>query len=62
MTINKEDVLRVVSELNQVLSEDEVTELIKRYNECEPTNVLDPWYIIVEDLMYNIIDERELLT
>lgn len=58
MGIAKEDVLHTVSSLNKVLTDDEVTELIKRYDECEPSNVLDPWYVIVEDLMYEIIDER----
>lgn len=58
MDITKEDVLKVVSELNQVLTDDEVTELIERYNEIEEFNVLDPWFIVVEDLMYNIINER----
>ena len=58
MLIDKEDVLQTVSDLNQVLTDDEVTDLIERYNEIGEFNVLDPWFIVVEDLMYNIIDER----
>jgi len=55
MKISKEDILKVVSELGQHLTDDEVTQLLNEYQE----NDLDPWFIIVEDLMYNIIDERK---
>ena len=55
-SISYEDVLNVCNILNKDLSVEEMEEALKRYNESYED---DLWSAILENIIYNIISERQ---
>lgn len=56
--IEKEDVLQVVGDLNKELTDAEVMEVLNRYESEQEEDSNAEWYLIVEKIMYDLIDER----
>jgi Ca2+-binding EF-hand superfamily protein len=57
-TISKEDVVQVTTSLNQTLTEAEITEAINRYPGEQEQDPGATWNLVVEKIMYDLIDER----
>lgn len=54
--ITKEDVVQVATGIKQTLTDLEIVEALKRYNEQSSDEL---WSYIVEDIIYQLIDERK---
>jgi Ca2+-binding EF-hand superfamily protein len=57
--IGKEDVLQVAKSLKQELTEAEVQEVINRYPFEQDDDPGGTWNLVVEKIMYDLIEERE---
>jgi len=56
--IQKEDVIQVATSIKQILTEQEINEVIKRYPSAEDQDPTGTWDLIVEQVIYEILDER----
>jgi len=57
-TIQKEDVVQVATSIKQVLTEQEIAEAIERYPFAEEQDPTGTWNLILEQVIYELIDER----
>ncbi|HUU88001.1 MAG TPA: hypothetical protein VMX17_09630 [Candidatus Glassbacteria bacterium] len=56
--IQKEDVIQVATSIKQILTEQEINEVIERYPSAEDQDPTGTWDLIVEQVIYEILDER----
>ncbi len=56
--ITREDVVNVATSLNVVLSDTIIDNIVQKVNNME-FNILDPWYINIEDIIYEIKNSSE---
>lgn len=57
--VQKEDVVQVATSLGQTLTEVEIAEVISRYLYEQEEDPGGTWDLVVEKIMYDLIDERE---
>lgn len=57
--VQKEDVVQVATSLGQTLTEVEIAEVISRYPYEQEEDPGGTWDLVVEKIMYDLIDERE---
>lgn len=55
--VAREDVVNVASGINFELQENEIDWLVDNYPQYENEN--DPWYITLEDMMYQLRSQEE---
>lgn len=54
--IQKEDIKRVAEKIKMQLTDNEIDEVMNEYNQYGDSD--EPWYILVEDIIYNIIQTK----
>lgn len=58
MSIQKEDVVQVATSIKQTLTESEIQEAINRYPSEQEEDPGATWNLVVEKIVYDLIDER----
>ena len=56
--ITSEDVKNVAKTIKQEMTDDEINFIIEEYPGAESEDPTGTWDLIVEDLIYRVIDER----
>ena len=57
-TIDKEDVTKVAESIHIELTEKEIDEVVERYPEGCANDPFCEWFLIVEQLVYEVFDNR----
>ena len=57
-TIGKEDVIKVAESIHIELTENEIDEVIERYSEGCTNDPCCEWFLIVEQLVYEVFSNR----
>ena len=57
-TIDKEDVIKVAESIHIELTEKEIEEVAERYPEGCANDPFCEWFLIVEQLVYEVFDNR----
>lgn len=56
--IDKEDIIKVANGINIELTEKEIDEVVERYPEGCANDPFCEWFLIVEQLVYEVFDNR----
>ena len=56
--IDKEDIIKVANSIHIELTEKEIKEVAERYPECCANDPFCEWFLIVEQLVYEVFQNR----